>query len=98
MPESESGKGQDTASIVRWLRDCLAEERSGRGITHAFAKSVKARHFLEGEDRTTGQPTWLVDLPPSKATELADRAALYRRECGFHFGTLFLTGVVAGRS
>ena len=89
--------GKAIVPVLRWLRDCLAEERSGRGITNVFGRSVKARSFLEGEDHCTGTPTWMADLPPSQARELAERAALYRRECGFHFGTVFLTGSIAGR-
>jgi hypothetical protein len=88
---------QRTASLLRWLRDCLAEERSGRGIANIFAASVKSRHFVVGEDRATGVPSWLVDLPPSQAREIADRADLYRRECGLHYATLFLTGNAGGR-
>ncbi len=95
--ERAAGNDGDTMAVLRWLRDCLAEERSGRGITNAFATSVKARCFLSGKDSTTGGPTWMADLPPSQAEDIASRAALYRRECGLHFGTLFLTGTVAGR-
>ena len=62
-----------------------------------FAKTVKSRYFLSGEDRATGVPNWLVDLPPSQARELSARANLYRRECGLHYATLFLTGHAGGR-
>ncbi|MEK7949268.1 hypothetical protein [Luteolibacter soli] len=95
--ERAAGNDGGTMAVLRWLRDCLAEERSGRGITNAFASSVKARSFLSGKDSTTGVPTWMADLSPTQAEEIAGKAALYRRECGLHFGTLFLTGSVAGR-
>jgi hypothetical protein len=97
VPDSGADEIRRTESILRWLRDCLAEERSGRGIVNVFAKTVKSRYFLSGEDRATGVPSWLVDLPPSQARELADRANLYRRECGLHYATLFLTGNAGGR-
>ncbi len=97
MPSKRPAKDNGIAPLLSWLRDCLAEDRSGKGVANLFSSSVKARRFLEGEDRTTGVPTWLVDLPPGQARELAEKAGLYRRECGFFLGAPFLAGRIAGR-
>ncbi len=97
MPSKRPAEDNGIAPLLSWLRDCLAEDRSGRGVTNIFSQSVKARRFLDGEDRTTGTPTWLADLPPGQARILAESVDIYRRECGFYLGTPFLAGRIAGR-
>jgi hypothetical protein len=80
------------SALLGWLRDCLAAERSNRGITRVNGQGIKRRRFLEGRDQALSTATGLVDLPPSVAEDLGAAAALYRRECELLHGSWIIAG------
>lgn len=83
-------------ALISWLRDCLAAERSNRGITRITGAGIKRRRMLEGRDDALGGPTGMVDLALSVAEDLAATAMLYRRECELWHGSWIIAGQAAG--
>jgi hypothetical protein len=75
---------------LRWLRDCLREDRARRGIRDFTSPAGEARRFLTGtEHLATGtSPDEVVG--PAFARKVLERCQEYGREREVVYGTLFL--------
>ena len=71
---------QQAHNLLRYLRDCLAQERARAGVPSLFAGKIASRRFIKGKEKATLNEFASLDLPPSELSALAVNASLRQRD------------------
>ncbi len=88
----------ESVETLRWLRDCLREDRARRGIRDFDSSKVEARRFMAGRETlaTAACPTEVVG--PAFTQKVLERCTAYGRERELIYGALFLAGQWMGKT
>jgi hypothetical protein len=82
------------SSILRYLRDCYAEDYRRSAIWDVFGRTVEHRLFAEGREEVLTGDLSRLPLDPDEAAPVRQAAQLYLREREVLYGTLFVVGAL----